>query len=192
MNAKVDQFLADARQWREEYIHLRAIVLDSGLTEELKWGVPCYTHGGANVLLIHGFKEYCALLFVKGSLLDDPGELMIQQTANVQAGKQARFTSVADIVAKEAGLKALIRLAIEAEKAGKKVVFKKVDEFEMAEEFRLKLNEISGLKAAFEALTPGRQRAYLLHFLSPKQSKTREARVEKYIPKILEGKGLDD
>ena len=192
MNPKVDEFLDNAKQWKEEYTKLRMIVLDCPLTEELKWGVPCYTYNGANVVLIHGFKEYCAVLFVKGSLLRDTHGILIQQTANVQAGRQIRFTNVQEIVAQEDNLKAYIHEAIEIEKSGLEVEFKKSAEFAVPEELQDKFAETPELKAAFESLTPGRQRAYLLHFSEPKQSKTREARIEKYMPQILKGKGLND
>jgi uncharacterized protein YdeI (YjbR/CyaY-like superfamily) len=192
MNPKVDFYFKKANKWQEELAQLRMIMLESGLVEELKWGVPAYTYEKSNVVLIHDFKEYCALLFVKGALLKDPHGVLIQQTENVQSARQIRFTSVDDILEKEPAVRACIREAIEVEKAGLKVEFKKPTEFAVAEEFQKQLDEMPGLKAAFEALTPGRQRAYLLHFSSPKQSKTREARVEKCVPKILDGKGLDD
>jgi len=192
INTKVDFFFNKAGQWQEAYAKLRQIVLDCGLTEDLKWGVPCYTFQQKNVVLIHGFKEYCALLFVKGALLKDTENILIQQTENVQAARQVRFSRVQEIFELEPVLKAYIREALEVEKAGLKVELKKPAEFKMAEEFQDKLAEIPGLKSAFEALTPGRQRAYLLHFSSPKQAKTREARVEKCLPQILNGKGLDD
>ncbi len=162
------------------------------MTEELKWGWPCYTLGKSNVVLIHGFKDYCALLFFKGALLKDPNGILIRQTENVQAGRQVRFTSVREIDELEAILKATIHEAIEVEKAGLKVDFKKASEFKMPEEFQNKLDENPALKAAFAALTPGRQRAYLLHFSAPKQSQTRASRIEKRLPQILDGKGLDD
>jgi uncharacterized protein YdeI (YjbR/CyaY-like superfamily) len=192
MNPKVDFFFNKAGQWQEAFEQLRTIVLDCGLDEELKWGVPCYTYGGKNVVLIHGFKEYCALLFHKGVLLTDPQGILIQQTENVQAARQIRFTSTKEIKAKERILKAYIMEAIELEKTGMKVPLKETTEFPMAEEFQAKLDEDVKLKAAFEALTPGRQRAYLLHFSAPKQAKTRESRIEKCRPQILEGKGLND
>jgi uncharacterized protein YdeI (YjbR/CyaY-like superfamily) len=192
MNPKVDFYFNKAKKWQEELAHLRMIVLDCGLTEELKWGVPCYTLQKSNVVLIHDFKEYCALLFVKGALLKDPNNILIQQTENVQAARQIRFTKVQEIVEMEPVLKAYIQEAIEVEKAGLKVEFKKPTEFAVAEEFQNKLDELPALKTAFEALTPGRQRAYLLHFSQPKQAKTREARVEKCMPQILDGKGLMD
>ncbi|MEX0648677.1 MAG: YdeI family protein, partial [Balneolaceae bacterium] len=171
---------------------LRTICLNCGLTEELKWGHPCYTFQKSNVVLIHGFKEYCALLFHKGALLKDPDDILIQQTENVQAARQIRFTNVQEIVEMEANLKGYIYEAIKVEKAGLEVEFKKTEEFSVPEEFQQKLDENPALKDAFEALTPGRQRGYLLHFSGAKQSKTRKRRVEKCIPKILNGKGLKD
>ena len=192
MNPKVDFYFIKAKKWQEELEQLRMIVLDCGLTEELKWGVPCYTFQKSNVVLIHAFKEYCALLFFKGALLSDANGILVQQTKNVQAGRQIRFTSVREIVKQKRVLKAYIHEAIEVEKAGLKVEFKKTAEFSMPEEFQNKLDELPDLKTAFTALTPGRQRAYLLYFSAPKQSKTRESRVEKAMKKILMGKGLDD
>ena len=192
MNPKVDFYFNKAKKWQEELAKLRMIVLDCGLTEELKWGVPCYTFQKSNVVLIHVFKEYCALLFVKGALLSDPIGILIQQTENVQAARQIRFTNVKEIVKLKTSLKAYIQEAIEVEKAGLKVDLKKTTEFNMPEEFLNKLDEMPALKEAFDALTPGRQRAYLLYFSAPKQSKTRAARVEKCMQPILEGKGLND
>lgn len=192
MNPKVNFFFDKATQWKKEYGKLRSLLLDWGLTEELKWGTPCYTHKGNNIVLIHGFKEYCALLFFKGALLKDTENILIQQTENVQAQRQARFTNLQQIIELEPVLKAYVYETIEVEKAGLKVEFKKTKEFTMVDEFREKLEELPGLKTAFEALTPGRQRGYLLYFSSAKQSKTREARIEKYIPQIMIGKGLDD
>ncbi|MGF7041412.1 YdeI/OmpD-associated family protein [Mucilaginibacter lappiensis] len=192
MNPKVDFYFNKAGKWREELEQLRTIILDCGLAEELKWGCPCYTFQQSNIVLIHVFKEYCALLFFKGALLNDAHGMLIQQTENVQAARQIRFTNVREIVEMKPILKAYIFEAIEVEKAGLKVILKKTAEFAVSEEFQNKLDKIPALKTAFEALTPGRQRAYMLHFSSPKQSKTREARVEKYIPQILSGKGLDD
>jgi uncharacterized protein YdeI (YjbR/CyaY-like superfamily) len=192
MNPKVDFYFDKAEKWQEETKQLRRIVLGSGLTEELKWGVPCYTFENRNVVLIHTFKEYCALLFHKGSLLSDANGILVRQTDNVQAGRQVRFTSVKEILEQEPILIAHIYEAIEVEKAGLKVPFKKVTEYAIADEFQQKLDEDPELKTAFEALTPGRQRAYLLHFAAPKQSKTRVARVEKCMQQILEGKGLND
>jgi uncharacterized protein YdeI (YjbR/CyaY-like superfamily) len=191
-NPKVDFFFSKAEKWHEEFEKLRMIVLDCELIEELKWGCSCYTSGKTNIVLIHGFKEYCALLFFQGALLKDPDGILIQQTENVQAGRQIRFTSLQEIARMENVLKSYIHGAIEVAKAGLKVDFKKTTEFKMPEEFQNKLKEMPALKTAFEALTPGRQRAYLLHFSSAKQSKTREARIEKCMPQILEGKGLDD
>jgi uncharacterized protein YdeI (YjbR/CyaY-like superfamily) len=192
MNPKVDGYLRRSKKWQEELEKLRKIVLDCGLTEELKWGVPCYTFQESNVVLIHVFKDYCALLFFKGALLKDAKGILIQQTANVQAARQIRFTNVREIVKMKTILKAYIYEAIEVEKAGLKVNFKKPTEFAIPEEFQNRLDEMPGLKTAFGALTPGRQRAYLLYFSAPKQSKTRESRVEKCIQQILNGKGLDD
>jgi uncharacterized protein YdeI (YjbR/CyaY-like superfamily) len=191
MNHKVDEYLRKAKKWQEEMAQLRTIVLDCGLTEELKWGCPCYTFEKSNIVLIHGFKEYCALLFFKGALLKDAKSILIQQTENVQAGRQIKFTSVREIVEMEPILKAYIYEAIEAEKAGLKVNFKKNPE-PIPEEFQNKLDEIPALKTAFDALTPGRQRGYILYFSAAKQSKTRESRVEKCMQQILNGKGLDD
>jgi len=192
MNPKVDFYFNKATKWQEEYEKLRTIILDCQLTEELKWGCPCYTFEGKNIVLIHGFKEYCALLFFKGVLLNDTNGILIQQTENVQVGRQIRFTNLGEIIEMESILKAYIHEAIEVEKAGLNVELKKVTEFKISDEFQDKLNHIPALKTAFEALTPGRQRAYLLYFSAPKQSKTRESRVEKYMPQILNGKGLDD
>ncbi len=191
-NPKVDFFFNKARQWHEEHEKLRTIVLDCGLTEELKWGCPCYTFEKRNIVLIHGFKEYCALLFFKGALLTDPKGLLIQQTANVQSSRQIRFTNVREIVKIKPALKAYIKQAIEIERSGSKVKFKKTAEFAIPEEFQNKLNESPALRNAFSALTPGRQRGYLLHFSAPKQSRTRASRIEKYRKQILSGKGLND
>ena len=191
-NPKVDFYFTKAKKWQEELEKLRIILLDCGLTEELKWGVPCYTFQKSNLVLIHVFKEYCALLFFKGALLNDANGILIQQTKNVQAARQIRFTNVREIVKLKPILKAYIYEAIEVEKAGLKVPFKKTKEFSMPEEFQNKLNENPGLKKAFNALTPGRQRGYLLYFSAPKQSKTRESRVEKCMEQILNGKGLND
>lgn len=191
-NPKVDAFLSEATQWREEFTKLRGIVLDCRLTEESKWGKPCYTFEGANIVLIHGFKEYCALLFFKGALLKDPKGIFVQQTENVQSARQVRFTSVKEIVRLASVLKSYIREAIENEKAGLQVERKKTSEFEVPEEFQKKLREMPVLKTAFEALTPGRQRGYLLYFAAAKQSATREARIEKCVDPILDGKGLMD
>jgi uncharacterized protein YdeI (YjbR/CyaY-like superfamily) len=192
INPKVSWFFDKATQWQEEYEKLREICLDCGLTEELKWGCPCYVYKGGNIVLIHGFKEYCALLFFKGVLLNDPHCILVQQTENVQVTRQIRFANLLEIVEQESIIKAYIFEAIEVEKAGLKVELKKTAEFKMAEEFQTKLDAIPALKTAFEALTPGRQRGYLLYFSQAKQSKTRAERVEKYIPQILSGKGLDD
>ncbi|AOW08226.1 YdeI/OmpD-associated family protein [Flavobacterium gilvum] len=192
MNPKVDFYFTKSSKWKTELEQLRKIALDCQLTEELKWGTPCYTLGEKNIVLIHDFKEYCAFLFFKGVLLNDSDGILIQQSANMQAQRQIRFTNVEEIIENQSILKAYIYEAIEVEKAGLEVKFKKTEEFTVAEEFQIKLDELPDLKKAFEALTPGRQKAYLLHFSSPKQSKTRESRVEKCIPKILSGKGLND
>jgi uncharacterized protein YdeI (YjbR/CyaY-like superfamily) len=192
MNPKVDACLGRAPKWRDEFQKLRRIVLDCGLAEELKWGWPCYTFQKSNVVLIHGFKEYCALLFFKGALLKDPQGILIQQTKNVQAARQIRFTSVREIVAMKSTLKAYVHQAMEVEKAGLKVKLKRTSDFPIPKEFQDQADKFPALKAAFHALTPGRQRAYLFYFSQPKQSKTREARVEKYTQQILMGKGLRD
>jgi uncharacterized protein YdeI (YjbR/CyaY-like superfamily) len=191
-NPKVDFFFSKAKKWKEEFERLRAIVLDSGLSEELKWGKPCYTFQKSNIVLIHGFKDYCALLFFKGALLKDAKGILVQQTENVQAARQVRFTNVREIVKMEPVLKAYIKEAIEVERAGLNVTYKKTSEFKVPEEFQNKLDEIPALKAAFDAFTPGRQRGYLFYFSQAKQSKTRESRVEKCMQQILSGKGLDD
>ena len=191
-NPQVDAFLREAEIWRAEFAALRAIVLDCGLTEEVKWGQPCYTLDKRNIVLMHGFKDYCALLFFKGALLKNPNGILIQQTENVQAGRQIRFTGVRQIVDMESVIKTTIRQAIEVEKAGLKVEKKNTADFSMPEEFKMRLNQDEKLHDAFYALTPGRQRAYLLYFSSAKQSKTRESRIDKYVQPILDGKGLDD
>jgi uncharacterized protein YdeI (YjbR/CyaY-like superfamily) len=191
-NPKVDWFFDKATQWQKEYEKLRMIILECGLTEELKWGCPCYQFENKNIVLIHGFKEYCALLFFKGALLADPDGILIQQTENVQSARQIRFTSAKQIVKMERILKAYVYEAIEVERAGLQVKLKKTKDFKIPEEFQSKLDKMPSLKKAFDALTPGRQRAYIFHFSQAKQSKTRMARVEKYIPQILKGKGLDD
>jgi uncharacterized protein YdeI (YjbR/CyaY-like superfamily) len=192
MNPKVDGFLRKAKKWRDEFEKLRMVCLDCGLTEELKWGKPCYTFQESNIVLIHGFKEYCALLFFKGALLKDVKGILVQQTENVQAARQIRFANVREIRAMETTLKAYIKEAIEVEKAGLKVNLKKVSDFKIPTEFQNKLNEIPALKSAFDSLTPGRQRGYILYFSAPRQSKTRESRVEKCMQQILNGKGLND
>ncbi|MGO4791797.1 YdeI family protein [Paenibacillus sp. 2KB_20] len=191
-NSKIDPYFNKLKKWKEEFNLLREIVLDCGLTEDFKWMHPCYTLDNKNIVLIHGFKDYCALLFHKGALLKDPHGILIQQTVNVQAARQIRFTNVQEIDEMQLILKTYIVEAIEVEKAGLQVSFKKNTEYIIPEELESKFVEIQGLKTAFEALTPGRQRAYILHFSAPKQSKTRESRVEKYIPHILNGKGLND
>ena len=192
LNPKVDAYIGRLKNWTDEVNELRTICLDSGLAEDLKWGVPCYTLDGRNVVLIHVFKEYCALLFFKGALLKDAKAILVQQTANVQAARQARFTGVEQIVKLKAVLKTYLSEAVKVEKSGLKVEFKKTEEFSVPEEFQARLDEMLELKSAFEALTPGRRRAYLLHFSSAKQSSTRTSRVLKAIPDILNGKGLDD
>ncbi|MCL1694546.1 YdeI family protein [Lysinibacillus sp. BPa_S21] len=192
MNPKVDEFLSKAKKWQEEYTVLRNIVLDCELTEEFKWMHPCYTLEKKNIVLIHGFKDYCALLFHKGALLKDTHGVLIQQTENVQAARQIRFTSVQEIVGMESIIKDYILEAIEVEKAGLEVPMKEHKEYIIPEELHNKFNEMPALKTAFEELTPGRQRAYILHFSQPKQSKTRVSRIEKYTQHILDGKGLND
>lgn len=192
LNPKVDAFVENAGKWQEEFRQLRRIILESRVAEEFKWGVPCYTFQNRNILLMHGFKDYCALLFVKGALLSDPRGILTQQTENTQAARQIRFTNPQEIIELEPALKAYIEEAIEVEINGLKVDFKKTAEFAIPEEFQRKLDEDPALRAAFSALTPGRQRAYLLYFSAPKQSKTRESRIEKCLHPILAGKGLND
>jgi len=191
-NPKADWFFDKETKWQKEYVQLRMIILDCGLDEEIKWGCPCYTFQNRNIILIHGFKEYCAVLFFKGALLNDANNILIQQTENVQAPRQVRFTNVKEITNLEKILKAYIYEAVEVERAGLQMKLKKTADFKIPEEFQKKLHENKALKKAFEALTPGRQRGYIFYFSQPKQSKTREARVEKYIPHILEGRGLND
>jgi len=192
MNPKVDFFFSKAKKWQEEFVKLRMIILGCDLTEELKWGQPCYTFEKRNIVLIHGFKEYCALLFFKGTLLKDAKGVLIQQTENVQAARQIRFTHVQEISKMEKILKAYIYEAVEVEEAGLKVNLKKTKEYKVPEEFQKKLDKNRSLKNAFDALTPGRQRGYLLYFSAPKQCKTRESRIEKCVDKIFAGKGLND
>lgn len=192
MNPKVDFYFSKSEKWQKELEQLRMIVLDCGLTEELKWGVPCYTFQKSNIVLIHVFKEYCALLLFKGALLNDANGILVQQTENVQAARQIRFTNVREIVKMVPILKSYIYEAIEVEKAGLKVNLKKASEFTIPQEFQNKLDELPALKTAFYTLTPGRQRAYLLYFSAPKQSRTRESRVENSMQQILNGKGLND
>jgi uncharacterized protein YdeI (YjbR/CyaY-like superfamily) len=191
-NPKVDWFFDKKGKWQEAYQELRELVLDCGLTEELKWGCPCYLIQKNNIVLIHGFKDYCALLFMQGALLKDPKNILVQQTKNVQSARQIRFTNIDDILKNQSTIKAYIKEAIKNDKAGLKIELKATTEFEMPTEFQSALNEMTDLKTAFYKLTPGRQRGYLLYFSSVKQSKTRMERVEKYIPKILDNKGLDD
>jgi uncharacterized protein YdeI (YjbR/CyaY-like superfamily) len=192
MNPKVDFFFNKEGKWKKEYEKLRMIILDCGLDEKLKWGVPCYTFQEKNVVLIHGFKDYCAILFPKGALLQDTAGILIQQTKNVQSARQVRFTSAREIVKLEPVLKSYVYEAIEVERAGVKIKLKKTADFEIPVEFQTKLTNNRALKKAFEALTPGRQRSYIYYFSQPKLSKTREDRVEKYMKHILNGKGLDD
>jgi len=192
MNPKVDFYFEKAKNWQEEIKKLRTIILDCHLNEELKWGSPCYTFEKKNIVLIHVFKEYCAVLFFKGALLKDTHSILIQQTENVQAARQVRFTNIKEVNDRAAFLREYIFKAVEVEEAGLKVELKKTTEFNMPEEFQKVLKKNGALTTAFYALTPGRQRAYLLHFSAPKQSKTRESRVEKSIPLILDGKGLND
>ena len=192
LNPQVDEYLRKAKKWQEESKKLRRIILDCGLIEESKWGKPCYTFQNSNVIIIQGFKEYCALLFCKGVLLKDPNRILIQQTENVQAARQLRFTNVREIAEMEPIVKAYIHEAVEVEKAGFEVNYKKPSEFAVPEELQRKLDANPALKKAFEALTPGRQRAYLLYFAAPKQSKTRDSRIEKCTPQILKRQGLND
>ncbi|WP_264553669.1 YdeI/OmpD-associated family protein [Flavobacterium sp. N2038] len=192
MNPTVDFFFDETQKWQKELEQLRKIALDCQLTEELKWGTPCYTYQGSNIVLIHAFKDYCAFLFFKGALLKDTDGILIQQSDNVQAARQIRFTNLKEVIDLNTILKTYIYQAIEIEKAGLKVILKKTSDFPVSEEFQKKLDENPHVEKAFKALTPGRQRAYLLHFSQPKQAKTREARVEKLVPLILEGKGLKD
>ena len=191
-NPKIDWYFSKAKKWKQESKTLRTIVLGCGLTEELKWGKPCYTFQNSNIVLIHGFKDYCELLFFKGALLKDPKSILIQQTANVQAARQIRFTNVREIVKMEPILKTYIKEAIAVKKAGLEVTYKKASEFTIPEEFQSKLDEIPAVKTAFDALTPGRQRGYILYFSAAKQSKTRVSRVEKCMQAILKGKGLNE
>jgi len=192
MNPEADKFIHEAKQWQAEFKKLRDILLDTEMTEEYKWGKPCYTINGGNVALIHGFKDYCAILFHKGVLLKDPENILIQQTENVQSARQLRFSNLQEIEQMEAAIKAYVENAIEVEKSGQEVEYKETSEFSMPDEFVHALEENPELQEAFEALTPGRQRGYLLHFSGAKQSKTRTSRIEKCIPKIFEGKGLND
>lgn len=192
MNPKVDFYFTKAKEWQDEFIALREIALECNLVEELKWGHPCYVYHKSNVFLIHGFKEYCALLFFKGALLKDTKNILVQQTKNVQAARQLRFTNVKDIQKLKTTIKAYIFEAVEIEKNGLKVELKKTSEFNMPEEFKKKMSKSASLKKAFESLTPGRQRAYLLHFSQAKQDATRISRIEKCIPLIMSGKGLND
>ena len=192
MNPKVNWFFTKQTKWQEAYSELRMLVLDCGLTEELKWGCPCYTQEKSNIVLIHGFKDYCALLFMQGALLKDPKKILVQQTENVQSARQIRFKNFEEILKSKSAIKAYIKEAIAMDKAGLKVELKRTTEYKIPEEFKNVLDDMPELKTAFKALTPGRQRGYLLYFSAPKQVKTREARIEKYLHQILDGKGLDD
>ena len=192
LNPRLDFFFNKAKKWHDEFEKLRMIVLDCGLTEELKWGQACYCSEKKNIVLIHGFKEYCALLFFKGALLKDPKNILIQQTENVQSARQIRFTNVREIAKLDPVLKTYIKEAIQVEKAGLRVSLKKVTEFKIPDEFQQKLDKMPALKAAFFELTPGRQKGYIYYFSQPRQSKTKESRIEKSIPQILKGKGLND
>jgi uncharacterized protein YdeI (YjbR/CyaY-like superfamily) len=192
MNPKVNWFFDKSTKWHEAYQELRDLVLSFDFTEELKWGCPCYTYDKNNVVLIHGFKDYCALLFMKGALMKDPKNILVQQTENVQSARQIRFTNLNEIVKHKSVIKSYIKNAIEVEKSGSKIEMKMTTEYKIPGEFQSALSEMRELKTAFYKLTPGRQRGYLLYFSSAKQSKTRNERIEKYIPKILDGKGLDD
>ena len=192
MNPKVDWFFSKETKWQEAYSELRMLILDCGLTEELKWGCPCYTVGNSNIVLIHGFKDYCALLIMQGALLKDKKKILVQQTENVQSARQIRFKNVEEILKNKSTIKSYIKEAIAFEKAGLKVELKKTTEYKIPEEFQAVLDDMLELKKAFQALTPGRQRGYLLYFSAPKQTKTKEARIEKYLQHILDGKGLND
>ena len=192
MNPKVDWFFSKKTNWQEAYAALRMLILECELTEELKWGCPCYTIGKSNIVLIHGFKHYCALLIMQGALLKDKKKILVQQTENVQSARQIRFTGVEEILKNKSIIKSYIKEAIALEKAGIKVALKKTSEYKIPEEFQAVLEDMPELKKAFNALTPGRQRGYLLYFSAPKQTKTKEARIEKYLQHILNGKGLED
>lgn len=192
MHPKADAYIAKEKQWQKEFELMRAIALETGMEEDFKWGHPCYTYNGVNVTLIHGFKEYCAFLLFKGALMGDPNGILVHQSKNVQSARQIRFTNVKEIQKLKKVLLSYLYEAIEVEKAGLKVALKKTSEYEVPEEFQQQLNKSAKLKKAFEALTPGRQRAYLLFFSSAKQAKTREARIEKHLKDILAGKGLND
>lgn len=192
MNTKVEWFFNKESKWQEAYFELRMIALDCKLTEELKWGCPCYTNEKSNIVLIHGFKDYCALLFMQGALLKDPKNILVQQTENVQSARQMRFKNVEEILNNKSSIKSYIKEAINFDNAGIKIELKKTTEYKIPEEFQNVLDDMPELKTAFYLLTPGRQRGYLLYFSAPKQSKTRESRIEKYLQPILDGKGLDD
>ncbi|MCM3767608.1 YdeI family protein [Neobacillus niacini] len=191
-NPKVDEFLSKVKKWQEEFVTLRNIALDCDLTEELKWRLPCYTSENRNIVVIQGFKEYCALMFFKGALLKDPSGILSRPGENSQAQRQVRFSSVQEIAGMERIIKDYIYEAVEVEKAGLEVPLKTTVEYNTPDELQAKFDELPALKTAFEALTPGRQRAYILYFSQPKQSKTRHSRIEKYMQQILDGKGLND
>jgi uncharacterized protein YdeI (YjbR/CyaY-like superfamily) len=192
MNPTVDWYFNKPTKWQAAYSALRMLLLDCRLIEELKWGCPCYSAGKSNIVLIHGFKDYCALLFMQGALLKDQKKILVQQTENVQSARQIRFTTVEEILKNKSLIKSYIKEAMAIDKAGLKMELKKTTEYKIPEEFQVVLNDMPELKKAFQALTPGRQRGYLLYFSAPKQAKTREARIEKYLQQILNGKGLDD
>ena len=192
MNPEVDWFFKKLTKWQAAYEVLRMLILDCGLTEEIKWGCPCYTVGKSNIVLIHGFKDYCALLFMQGALLKDPKKILVQQTENVQSARQIRFISVDEILKNKSVIKSYVKEAIQLDKAGLKTPLKKTSEYKMPAEFQAVLDDMPELQRSFHALTPGRQRGYLLYFSAAKQAKTRESRIEKYLQKILDGKGLDD
>lgn len=192
MSPKVDEYLREARSWQEEFEKLRMTILECGLTEELKWNKPCYMYKNKNIVIIQGFKKYCAVMFFKGALLNDPNGVLVRPGENSQAQRQIRFTDAQEIMEMKTVLKDYVNQAVEVEKSGLEVNFKKTEEFMIPEELQTKFNEMPSLKTAFDTLTPGRQRAYILYFSKAKQSKTREARIEKYMQNILDGKGLND
>ena len=192
MNPKVDWYFNKVSMWQESFLSLREIILDCNLVEELKWGLPCYTHSGKNIVVIQDFKEYCAIMFFKGALLKDAKNILVQLTDNVQSARQIRFTTLKEVLKNKSNIKAYIKEAVENEKAGKKVELKKLSDYPIPEEFKKVLNKMPGLKKSFQALTPGRQKGYIFYFSSAKQSKTREERIEKYLQNILDGKGLND
>jgi uncharacterized protein YdeI (YjbR/CyaY-like superfamily) len=192
MNPKVDWYFNKASKWQEAFFALREIILECNLVEELKWGLPCYTHNGKNIVVIQDFKEYCAIMFFQGALLKDPKKILVKLTENVQSARQIRFTTLNEVLKNKSNIKTYIKEAVENEKAGKKVELKKLSDYPIPEEFKKVLNEMPELKKSFQSLTPGRQKSYIFYFSSAKQSNTREARIEKYIQHILDGKGIDD